>query len=86
MLFLVSCGFAGCVLALGLAAGRGIPMENGVFYTNVDAKILLISAASAYLVLTVVFRASARPRQGKGIPDPGYSGLLRLPCGSDGPL
>jgi len=60
LLFLVSCGFAGCVLALGLAAGQGIPMENGVFYTNVDAKILLISAAAAYIVLTVVFRASAR--------------------------
>ncbi len=65
LLFLVSCGFAGCVLALGLAAGRGMPMENGVFYTNVDAKVLLISAAAAYLVLTVVFRASAR-RSGAG--------------------
>lgn len=66
LLFLVSCGFAGCVLALGLAAGRGMPVENGVFYTNVDAKILLISAASAYLVLTVVFRASARRSGARG--------------------
>lgn len=60
LFFLASCAFAGCVLALGLAAGRTVPMENGVFYTNVDAKVLLISAAAAYLVLTVVFRASAR--------------------------
>jgi stage II sporulation protein GA (sporulation sigma-E factor processing peptidase) len=66
LLFLVSCGFAGCVLALGLVAGQGLPMENGVFYTNVDAKILLISAAAAYLVLTVVFRASARHGGSKG--------------------
>lgn len=65
LLFLASCGFAGCVLALGLAAGHTMPMENGVFYTNVDAKVLLISAAAAYLVLTVVFRASAR-RSGAG--------------------
>ena len=65
LLGLVSCGFAGCVLALGLAAGRGVPMQNGVFYTNVDMKVLLISAAAAYLVLTVVFRASAH-RSGAG--------------------
>ncbi len=65
LLFLVSCGFAGCVLALGLAAGRGMPMENGIFYTNVDTRVLLISAAAAYLVLAVVFRASAR-RSGAG--------------------
>lgn len=59
LLFLaVSCGFAGCVLALGLAAG-GVPMENGIFYTNVDAGVLLTAAAAAYGVLTVVFRASA---------------------------
>lgn len=65
LLALVSCGFAGCVLALGLAAGKGIPMESGVFYTNVDVKVLLISAAAAYLVLAVVFRACAR-RSGSG--------------------
>lgn len=65
LFFLAACGFAGCVLALGLAAGRAMPMENGVFYTNVDARVLLISAVAAYLVLTVVFRASAR-RSGAG--------------------
>lgn len=60
LLLLTACGFAGCVLALGLVAGQGTPMANGVFYTNVDMKVLLISAAAAYLVLTVVFRAGAR--------------------------
>ena len=62
LLFAAACGFAGCVLALGLAAGQRVPMENGVFYTNVDARVLVISAAAAYLVLTVVFRAAARRR------------------------
>ena len=38
-------------------------MVNGVFYTDVDAKVLLTAAAAAYLVLTVVFRAAA----GKGV-------------------
>lgn len=60
LLFAVSCGFAGCVLGLGLLAGGGVPMENGVFYTDVDAKVLLIAAGAAYLVLSAVFRAGAR--------------------------
>jgi len=59
LLFAVSCGMAGCVLGLGLLAG-GVPMENGVFYTNVDGKVLLTAAAAAYLTFTVVFRASAK--------------------------
>ena len=41
LLFAVSCAMAGCVLALGLVAGGGVPMVNGVFYTDVDAKVLL---------------------------------------------
>ena len=60
LLFAVSCAMAGCVLALGLLAGSGVPVVRGVFYTDVDAKVLLIAAAAAYLVLTVVFRAAAR--------------------------
>ena len=63
LLFAVSCAMAGCVLALGLLAGGGVSMVNGVFYTDVDAKVLLTAAAAAYLVLTVVFRAAA----GKGV-------------------
>lgn len=60
LLFAVSCAMAGCVLALGLLAGSRVPVNNGIFYTDVDAKVLLIAAAAAYLVLTVVFRAAAR--------------------------
>ena len=60
LLFGISCGMAGSVLALGLLAGSAIPMENGIFYTNVDATVLLLSAAAAYFVLTLAFRAAAR--------------------------
>ena len=63
LFFTVSCAMAGCVLALGMLAGGGVPAVNGIFYTDVDAKVLLIAGAAAYLVLTVVFRAAA----GKGI-------------------
>ena len=45
LLFAVSCAMAGCVLALGLVAGGGVPMVNGVFYTDVDAKVLLTGSA-----------------------------------------
>lgn len=56
----LSCAMAGCVLALGLLAGNAVPSANGIFYTDVDGKVLLISAGAADLVLTVVFRAAAR--------------------------
>jgi stage II sporulation protein GA (sporulation sigma-E factor processing peptidase) len=60
LFFLVSCGFAGCVLGLGLLSGGGVPVENGVFYTDIDARVLLIASLAAYLTLSVVFRAAAR--------------------------
>ena len=59
LLFALSCGMAGCVLALGLLSG-GMPVERGVFYTQVDLRVLLIAAGAAYLLLSVVFRAAAR--------------------------
>lgn len=60
LLFAVSCALAGCVLALGLLAGHSVPMANGIFYTDVDAAVLLIAAAAAYLLGAVIFRAAAR--------------------------
>ena len=55
------------VLALGLLAGSRVPVSNGIFYTDVDAKILLIATTVAYLVLTEVFRAAARHGVGGGL-------------------
>ena len=63
--FAVSCGLAGCVMALGMMAG-GVPRERGIFYTNVDAGVLLMVSAAAYGVLTVAFRASTEQRM-KGL-------------------
>lgn len=59
LFFAVSCAMAGCVLGLGLLAGGGVPMVNGVFYTNIDIRALVIAGTAAYAVLSVVFRASA---------------------------
>lgn len=60
LFFSVSCAMAGCVLGLGLLTESGIPVVNGIFYTNVDAKVLVIASAAAYVVLTVVFRTAAK--------------------------
>ena len=56
--FLVACGFAGAVLAVGLLAG-GVPMTGGVFYTEASPRVLLIASTAAYLALTVIFRMCA---------------------------
>lgn len=60
LLFALSCGMAGGVLALGLLANTAVPMVNGVFYTDINGKVLWITAAAAYALLTLVFRASAK--------------------------
>lgn len=59
LFFAVSCAMAGCVLGLGLLAGGRVPAVNGVFYTNVDVKTLVIAGTAAYAVLSVTFRAAA---------------------------
>ena len=59
LLLAVSCAMAGCVLALGLLTGGQIPAVRGVFYTDINGRVLVLSAGAAYLVLTVVFRAAA---------------------------
>lgn len=59
LFFAVSCAMAGCVLSLGLLAGGGVSVVNGVFYTNVSAKSLVVGGTAAYFILSVVFRAAA---------------------------
>ena len=59
LFFAVSCGFAGCALGLGLLLG-GLPVVNGVFYTNADTGVLASAFGAGYLLLRLVFRASAR--------------------------
>ena len=59
LLFAVSCAMAGCVLGLGLLSGASVPAANGIFYTDVSFRVLLIAATAAYFTMTVVFRAAA---------------------------
>ena len=58
--FGLSCAFCGGSFAIGLLGGRGLTLRNGVLYSVMDLRILLLSAAVCYAVLTLVFRRTAR--------------------------
>lgn len=56
----LTCAFGGGVVAIGLLGGTGLTLGNGVFYSALDLKVVLLSAAACYGVLTLVFRGLAR--------------------------
>ena len=56
----LTCAFGGGVVAIGLLGGTGLTLGNGVFYSALDLKIVLLSAAVCYGVLTLVFQRLAR--------------------------
>ena len=58
--FGLSCAFGGGIFAIGLLGGRGLTLRNGVLYSVMDLRILLLSAAVCYAVLTLGFRRTAR--------------------------
>ena len=69
LFLLVSCGMAGCVLGLGLLAGETVPVVRGILYTDINLRVLVLSAAVAYGALAVVFRSAGRHGlQGQLIP------------------
>ena len=57
---LLTCAFGGGVVAIGLMGGRGLSLGGGVFYSALDVKTILLSAAVCYGVLTLVFQRLAR--------------------------
>lgn len=59
LLFAVSCAFAGGVLGLGLLLGE-IPLMGGILYTNVNTKVLAAAFGAGYLLVVLVFHASAQ--------------------------
>ena len=51
----LTCAFGGGVMAVGLMGGQGLALgDRGVFYTPLDLKIVLLSAAGCYAALTLV--------------------------------
>ena len=62
----LTCAFGGGVVVIGLLGGTGLSLGNGVFYSALDLKVLLLSAAVCYWVLTVVFQRLAKHNRAGG--------------------
>lgn len=56
----LACAFGGGILAIELLGGRGLSLSHGVVYSGMDLKIVLLSAAGCYAVLTLVFQRVGR--------------------------
>lgn len=56
----VAAAFGGGIFALTLLGGRGLTLKNGIFYSAMDLRLILLSAALCYVVLTLVFQRTAR--------------------------
>lgn len=62
--FGLSCAFGGGIFAIGLLGGRGLTLRNGILYSAMDLRIILLSAAICYVLLTLVFQRTAQhPRR-----------------------
>lgn len=64
--FALSCAFGGGVLAIALLGGRGLALSNGVLYSGMDLKIVLLSAAGCYGALTLIFQRTGRHTASSG--------------------
>jgi len=62
----LTCAFGGGVVAIGLLGGTGLSLGNGVFYSALDLKVVLLSAAVCYGVITLVFQRLARHSAAEG--------------------
>lgn len=58
--FAVSAAFGGGILALQLLGGPGLTLGNGVVSAPLDLKVVLLSAAGCYGLITLVFQRTAR--------------------------
>lgn len=58
--FGVSAAFGGGIFAVELLGGKGLSLDNGIFYSAMDLRLILLSAAACYVVVTLVFSRMAR--------------------------
>lgn len=57
----LTCAFGGGVVAIGLMGGQGLSLAgSGVFYSSLDLKMVLLSAAVCYVALTLAFQRIGR--------------------------
>ena len=58
--FAVSAALGGVILALQLLGTGGLTLENGVLYTGFDLRLLLVTVILSYVVMSLIFRRTAR--------------------------
>ena len=58
--FAVSAAFGGGIFALNTLGSRGLALENGVLSSAMDLRLILLSAAGCYVLITLVFQRAAR--------------------------
>lgn len=58
--FGASAGLAGAVLGVELVGGTSLTVKNGVFYSQVDIRLLLLLFVLCYFVLSIFFRRIGR--------------------------
>ncbi len=58
--FAVSAAFGGGIFALELLGNRGLSLRNGIFYSTMDLRLILLSAALCYAGFTLLFQRAAR--------------------------
>ena len=51
------------MLAIGLLGGRGLSLGGGVLYSSMDLKIVLLSAAGCYAVITLMLAGGGPPHR-----------------------
>ncbi len=58
--FAVAAAFGGGIFALQLLGGRGLTLSNGILYSAMDLRLILLSAAGCYVLITMVFQRTAK--------------------------
>ena len=58
--FVVSAAFGGGIFALQMLGSRSLTMANGVLASPLDLKLVLLSAAGCYGLVTLLFQRAAR--------------------------
>ncbi|SBW05047.1 Sigma-E processing peptidase SpoIIGA [uncultured Eubacteriales bacterium] len=58
--FGVSAAFGGGIFAIELLGGRGLSLKNGIFYSSMDLRLILLSAAACYVVISLIFSRTGR--------------------------
>lgn len=56
----VSAAFGGGILAITLLGGRGLTLRNGVFCSSLDLRLILLSAALCYTLITLALSRTAQ--------------------------